>query len=434
MSSIEEALGAAAETAAQFVALVAAGDEAAVRSVCTEAGWERGDTRVYGLVRQAQRKNITMDCLGEPKKLANRAAQLVVLSIPSRPQPVGDFWLLLEEAGEGWKVAGATKLREHAGLFLWKALDGTLSLAELPRSERGEAWAEGVLASLQSGVAPELPFGSELLAERLQPPGVVVKGLRSVELLPVSRAAVGFQFSTPEDSLGYEVWLVLSLSSREPSVVAATEFLGLERLFTAVEVDWPHEDPHRPGHAIPGYEDPNDPAGARLALEGVLRSILAGTGIDPKGLPEDDPRREALGRLFASLRKMAPREGEDPLDTSLAAAAEALEPNAEAPVPLGLPPAMQEQMSAAFEQIQQRVPDGPAGERARREEAVAFLQTQGGDLVSGLFQAFFDTVKPEGVNLTQLQGSVSEDGQPILRAIVDPAQLLGDISGGFDEK
>mgnify|MGYP000265035176 FL=1 len=434
MSSIEAALAAATATAERFVALVAEGNEDGVRALCTEAGWEGGDTRVYGLVRQAQRKGLVLDLFGEPRKLANRAAQLVVLSHPARPRPLGDLWLLLEDAGEGWLVVGATKLREHAGLFLWKALGGTLALADLDPSPRGDAFAANVLASLQEGVVPELPFGSELLSERLQAEGVSVKALRSVELLPVSRAAVGFGFTTPDDSLGYDVWLILSLSSREPTVVGATEFLGLEPLFKAVEVDWPHEDPDRPGHAIPGYEDPTDPEGGRVVLEGILRSILVASGADPSGLPEDDPRRKAIGELFAGIRRMAPREGEDPHDTSLDAMVEAMQPNPDAPMPLQLPPEVQERVALALESIEARTPDGPAGDEARSEEAVAFVQTQGAELVSGIFQAFFEGINPQGVKLTTLEQRVGEDGQPELRAIVDPAELLGDISGGFDEE
>jgi len=432
MSSIEAALTAATATADRFVSLVAAGDEAPVRALCTENGWEGGDTRVYGLVRQVQKKGLTLDLFGEPRKLATRAAQLVVLSLPSRPRPLGDFWLLLEALDDDWKVVGATKLRPHAGLFLWKGLEGTLSLTDLDRSSRGDAYAATILALLRDGVAPELPFGSEMLAERLNAPKVSIELLQSVELLPVARAAVGFRFTTPEDSLGYDVWLVLSLSPIEPVVVAATEFLGLEVLFTGVEVDWPHEDPDRPGFAIPGYEHPTDPEGGRLALEGVLRSILVGAGVDPAGLPEDDPRREAIGRLFASLRRMAPREGESITDSSIAAAAGALQPNTDAPVPLSMPPEIQRQVEQALESIQQRTPSGSSGDQARSEEAAAFMHTQGAELVSALFQSFFQNINPQGVELARLQESTNEEGKPVLRAIVDPAVLLGDVTGSFD--
>jgi len=434
MSSIEEMLAAAAVTAEGFVVSTASGDEEAARAFCTDVGWEGGDTRVYGLVRQVQRKGLVLDLLGEPHKLANRAAQQVVLSHPSRSRPLGDLWLLLEDAGKGWRVVGATKLRHHAALFLWKAMDGTLSLVDLDRSARGDTWAESILVSLHDGVVPELPFGSELLSQRLQVDGVTVTPLQSVELLAVSRAAVGFRFTTPEDSLGYEVWLVLSLSTREPAVVAATQFLGLEWLFTGVEVNWPHEDPERPGMAIPGYEDPSDPEGARLALEGVLRSVLVGAGVDPAGLPEGDPRRAAIGELFASLRRIAPRHGERVSDTSLEAAAAALEPNPEAPVPLGLPPDVQQQLELALESIQQRTPPGAAGSAARTEEAAALMETQGAQLVSALFQAIFKDINPQAVALTTVQQSEDAEGRPVLRAIVDPAALLGDVTGGFDEE
>ena len=433
MSSIEAGLAAAGAAAAQFVSLVAAGEEAPVRALCTEDGWEGGDTRLYGFVRQAQKKGLVLDLMGEPRKLANRAAHLVVLSHPSRPRPVGDLWLLLEAHDEVWKIVGATKLRPHAGLFLWKGLGGTLSVTELERSSRGDTWAASILASLEAGVVPELPFGSDLLAERLNTLDVSIKCLQSVELLPVSRAAVGFRFTTPEDSLGYDVWLVLSLSTREPTVVAATEFLGLEVLFTGVEVDFPTEDPDRPGFAIPGYERPTDPDGARLALEGVLRGILVGAGVDPAGLPEGDPRREAIGELFASLRRLAPRDGESLADTSLAAAADALQPNPDAPVPLQMPPEVQVQVEQALDAIQQRTPAGRSGDVARSEEAAAFMQTQGAELVSAIFESFFKDINPKGVDLAKLQESVDDEGKPVLRAIVDPSVLLGDVTGGFDD-
>ncbi|HCH66000.1 MAG TPA: hypothetical protein DFR83_24575, partial [Deltaproteobacteria bacterium] len=278
MSAIEAQLAAATAAAEQFVAAVASGVEEPVRALCTEQGWDGGDSRVSGLVRQAQRKGLVLDLGSEPHKLARRAAQLVVLSHPSRPRPVGDLWLLLEDDGAGWMVVGATKIRTHAALFLWGALGGTLSVVDLERSERSDGFAESIATSLMAAVVPELSFGTELLAKRLSGDSVSIEVLRSVELLAVSRAAVGFRFTTPTDALGHEVWLVLSLSSTVPTVVAATPFLGLELLFTGVDVKWPHEDPDRPGMAIPGYEDPSDPAGARLALEGVLRGVLVGSG------------------------------------------------------------------------------------------------------------------------------------------------------------
>ncbi len=432
MGSIEEMLAAATATAEQFVSLVASGDETAVQALCTEAGWEGGDSRVHGLVRQAQRKGLVLDLMGEPHKLGSRAAQQIVLSHPNRPRPLGDLWLLLEDAGDGWMVVGATKLRTHAALFLWDALGGTLSVVALDRSVRGDQLAEAVLASLNENVVPDLPVGSDLLEKRLRVPDVSVKLLRSVELLAVSRAAVGFQFTTPDDSLGHEVWLVLSLSVAEPVVVAATPFLSLEQLFTGVEVSWPHEDPDRPGMAIPGYEDPSDPEGARLALEGVLRSVLVGAGVDPAGLPEGDPRREAIGKMFAHLRRLAPRDGESLLDTSLEAAASALEPNPAAPMPLGLPADVQAQVERALAAIQERVPDGAVGSGARSEEAAAFMQTQGAELVSALFQSVFKDINPRGVSMARLERSEQPDGTAGLRAVVDPAELLGDVSGGFD--
>jgi hypothetical protein len=434
MQANEAALMAAQTAVDGFIAAVAQKDESQARLCCTEQGWDGGDTRVDGLVRQALRKGLVLDRFGQPHKLGPRAAVMVVLSHPSRPQPLGDLWLLLELLDGDWKIVGATKHRPHAALFLWKALPGSLAFADLEPSDRADAFGATVLASLQQGVVPELPFGAELLAQRLQPENVSVRALKSAGLVAVQRAVVGFQFTTPEDSLGYDVWLVLSLSDREPRVIGATEFVGLEQLFTALDVDWPHEDPARPGTAIPGYDDPTDPAGARLALEGVLRSVLAATGADPAGLPEDDPRREALGRLFASLRRMAPREGESPVDTGVPAAAEALEPNPDAPLPLALPPDVQAQVDAALEAIQQRTPTGIVGAQAMGEERQAFIQTHGANLVSGLIEAVFKELNPQNVRFTKLEETTTEDGRPQLRAIVDPAELLGDVTGGFDEE
>ena len=56
MSAIEAQLAAATAAAEQFVAAVASGVEEPVRALCTEQGWDGGDSRVSGLVRQAQRK------------------------------------------------------------------------------------------------------------------------------------------------------------------------------------------------------------------------------------------------------------------------------------------------------------------------------------------------------------------------------------------
>jgi hypothetical protein len=136
--------------------------------------------------------------------------------------------------------------------------------------------------------------------------------------------------------------------------------------------------------------------------------------------------------MFAQLRRMAPRDGESLIDTSLEAAASALAPNPAAPVPLGLPADVQERVEQALASIQERVPAGMAGQSARSEEAVAFMQTQGAELVSAIFQSIFKDINPRGIQLARLESTEAADGTTSLRAIVDPAEFLGDVSGGFD--
>jgi hypothetical protein len=73
-----------------------------------------------------------------------------------------------------------------------------------------------------------------------------------------------------------------------------------------------------------------------------------------------------------------------------------------------------------------------AGQSARSEEAVAFMQTQGAELVSAIFQSIFKDINPRGIQLARLESTEAADGTTSLRAIVDPAEFLGDVSGGFD--
>ena len=79
------------------------------------------------------------------------------------------------------------------------------------------------------------------------------------------------------------------------------------------------------------------------------------------------------------------------LDTSIEAAAEALQLNPDAPIPLGLPADVQERLELALASI--RHVDGPSG-IGQRDEAAALLRTQGSELVSTMVQSLLKEVNP----------------------------------------
>jgi hypothetical protein len=412
-------LAAARAVAERFAQAAAAGDKTAARLACTEPGWEDGDSPVRGLFMQASKKGLVLDAVGEPRKLGKRASQRIVLSHPKAPRPLGDLWLLLAEGptetgAVEWRVVGATKLRPHVGLFLWGHLGGTLSIADLERSEAAETWAEGVLAGLNNGVIPDVAHGSNLLKQRLQPDVVSVKQLNSAALPEIHRAAVGFRFTTPDDDLGYDVWLILSTVTRELPVVYAAEFLTQERLFHGIEVDWPHEDQQQPGRALVGTTAPGDAETGRIVLEELVRKLLVAAGADPAGLPEDDPRREKIGELFAALRRMAPRKGEDPT----APPAEA----PDAPPPLQLKPEVEARLREALAKLEQRKADG-----AGRSAEQSFAEDHGAELVGSIFSAFFEMANPKGVPLVVPEPVPdAAPGETKVRMKIDPMAILGD--------
>jgi hypothetical protein len=413
-------LAAARAVAERFASAAAAGDKTAARLACTEAGWEDGDSPVRGLFMQASKKGLVLDPMGEPRKLGKRASQRIVLSHPKAPRPLGDLWLLLAEGptetgAVEWRVVGATKLRPHVGLFLWGHLGGTLSVADLERSEAAETWAEEVLTGLQDGVIPDIEHGSDLLKQRLQPDDVSVTTLKSAALPEIHRAAVGFRFTTPDDDLGYDVWLILGTATRDLAVVHAAEFLTQERLFHGIDVDWPHEDQQQPGRALVGTTAPGDAETGRIVLEELVRKLLVAAGADPAGLPEDDPRREKIGELFAALRRMAPRKGEDPTAPPTPA-------DPDAPTPLQLQPEVEERLREALDKLQQRKPDDTG-----RSAEQGFAEDHGAELVGSIFSALFKMSNPKGIPLVVPEAAPdAAPGETKVRMKIDPMAILGD--------
>lgn len=419
--------GRVAAEAAALGLLNAAGakDEAGARELCTEDGWEQGDSPVRGLVRSVIKKGLTLDPMGEPRKLGGRAAQWVVLGHPQRPKPLGDLWLLLEETAEGWRVAGASKLRPVVGLFLWGRVSATLSVPTLDRSPEAEAWAEPVLAALMSGVVPELAQGMALMEQRLAPEGVHVKALRSVSLPAAGRAAAGFRFTTENDRVGYALWFVLDVSDGA-RILSVVPYLGLEPLLKGFELSWPQEEPEQWGVAQP--EQGRDPAGARLVLEQLALRMLAAQGVEPAALQEGSADGQAMGKLFAALRRIAPQEGENEQDERLATAQQRAVAVAAAPSPLVIPPQVHQAVSGVVQQLHER------GELQAGEQIVdpEFLKQHGGALVSGVLEALFAESLGEEVTVTVPVDATEapKDGGEVPSAVtlkLDLAKLLGGL-------
>ena len=191
------------------------------------------DQELHSLVRQVQRKGLTVDPLGRPWQHEGRGIAWAVLSRPDRPRPLGDLWLLLQQEGEDWKVVGYTKLRPQAVLFLRGELPASVDLEALPVHEGARHWAESALPLLEKGDLSPLQ-GLEGGVARLLPGGqpVAITIGRTVHLEAVHRAAVGLEVS------GETAWVVLDVAETTRPVAAAP-YLNLEQLLTGIEVPFP---------------------------------------------------------------------------------------------------------------------------------------------------------------------------------------------------
>lgn len=399
---------AALAAARAFCDAALAGDEDRAQAACTEPGWADGDDPVRGLFRGITKKGLVFDLMGPPRRFAGRAAQLGVLSHPKAPRPLGDLWLLLEDAGGTWRIVGASKNREVVGLFLWGKVPGTLSWRTLPQSGRADTWAGPVTAALQSGEAPSIDGG--LFETRLETSELTITPLASKGVEAAGRAAAGWQFTTPTDSIGYDVWVVLDTSVSPPEPLRSVEFLGLEPLLQGLDLDWPHEDPDQPGRALTPEERPQDPAGAAAILGDLLRKSMAKDGIDPEG---DSPESAQARELLGFLGRMVPKGAAVPEPGSAARQ-------------VVLPPALQ---AALGQSMQKLVDEGVAGPGELRVDK-DFVEQHGGALVGGLFAAMMGDALPPAIELTVPVKNPDPGGPQVVKLTAEPRTLLRQLVTG----
>lgn len=399
---------AARAAAAAFTAAAAAGDEDGARAACTEPGWAEGDDPVRGLFAGITKKGLVVDLMGPPRRFAGRAAQLAVLSHPKAPRPLGDLWFLLEDGGGTWRIVGASKNREVVGLFLWGKAPGTLSWRTLPTSDAADTWAGPVTAALESGDAPAIEGG--LFETRLETADLIITALPSKGVAAAGRAAAGWTFTTPTDSIGYDVWVVLDTSVSPPEALRAVEFLGLEPLLQGLDLDWPHEDPDEPGRALTPEERPRDPAGGAAILEGILRKSMAKEGVDPDG---DGPKAAQARELLGFIRRMVPKGAPAP------------EPGTAARQVV-LPPSLQ---SALGQSVQKLVDEGVAGPGELKVDK-EFVETHGGALVGGLFAAVLGDALPPAIELNVPVENADPDGPQVVKLTAEPRKLLQELVAG----
>ena len=396
---------AALAAARAFTAAALAGDEDGARAACTEPGWSAGDDPVRGLFRGITKKGLVFDLMGPPRRFAGRAAQLGVLSHPKAPRPLGDLWLLLEDGGGTWRIVGASKNREVVGLFLWGKVPGTLSWRTLPPSQVADTWAAPVTAALRDGEAPPIEGG--LFETRLETSDLIITPLPSKGVEGAGRAAAGWQFTTPTDTVGYDVWVVLDTSASPPEPLRSVEFLGLEPLLGGLDIDWPHEDPDEPGRALTPEERPRDPAGGAAVLEGLLRKSMAKDGVDPDG---DGPQSAQARELLGFLRRMVPKG--TPVPEPGTAARQVV-----------LPPALQ---AALGQSMQKLVDEGVAGPGELRVDK-DFVEQHGGALVGGLFAAVLGDALPPAIELTVPVENPDPDGPQVVKLTAEPRTLLQEL-------
>jgi hypothetical protein len=410
MEEIDPVVEAARAAAAAFTNAALAKDEAAAKAACTEDGWSQGEDPARGLFYAVTKKGLVADRMGPPTKFGSRATQLCVLSHPKAPKPLGDLFLLLEDVDGQWKVVGATKHRPVVGLFLWGHIPGHLSWRDLDADPAAEAWAAGTGAALEAGISLDPTPGHDLLGQRVAVDDVAVTRLENVGLPEAKRAAVGWRFTTPEDAVGYDVWIILDTSTTPPEALRSVEFMSLAELLRDLDLDWPHEDPEQPGRALTAEERPTDPRGAAAVLEGLLRRTLDKEGVDLDGEGE---RAAQARELLGFIRKMIPK-GQEPLPEGAAARQVVLPP--------GFDKALQKSVQGLVDQ-------GVAGPGTLRIDK-DFIQQHGGALVGGLFGALLADTLPPAVEITVPIENPEPGGPQVVTLQAEPQKLLQQLVAG----
>lgn len=383
------------------------GDADAARAATTDDGWGEGRDSVSGLVRQVARKGLSLDPIGEtPSLFGRRGATWVAISHPSEPKPLGDLFLLLEENDDGWKVAGATPLRAHVGLFLRGALPGFVPVSSLPPSERADDWAAPALAILRG--ESERPLPQNWVVET-PPPDAEVEPVAGVGLPQVNRAAAGFRFKDEARPWGWSSYTILDTSTVPSTVVAARSGLSLDSLLTGLTVPWPKEDPAALGVELTEAERPTDDRGAAAIMSAMVRKNLDSDGIALDGGTLRAARARALLHYAALLGVGAPAASGD------AAAA-----------PPTVPPELRDALTRTLQGLIETGVDAPGGLHVDR----AALEERGPALLGKLFSDLAAEALPEQLTVTVPVQDPEPGGPAAVTLRAEPHQILRGLMAG----
>ncbi|MBL8616132.1 MAG: hypothetical protein JNM72_11025 [Deltaproteobacteria bacterium] len=287
----------AREEAALAVALAwttaaTAGDEAAARAATAPSRWDRGEDQLADLYQQVARKGLIIEPLGIPHLCGARGAQHATLSRAGLGRPLGDLYLLLEDAGGAWALTGATKVRPQVALVLGGTIDASAGPDALPASEPALRWAalfliEQALGATSAGATPP----AELTEAATAGPGVA---LRAVRLPATQRHAVELRFG--EGDQARAVWVLLEGPDDALVATDARRRLRWEALLRGLELRWP-TDPSEVTSASAAL----GPDELRAFIRGTMQAAMDEALAEAGDLPAEDPRRTAPTEIMKLL-------------------------------------------------------------------------------------------------------------------------------------
>lgn len=455
-------------------------DEAAARAATTEEDWGRGEDRLSDLFGQVSRKGLVIEPLGLAHTAGPRAAQHAVLSRAGLGRPLGDLFLLLREGPGGWQLCGATKVRPQVALFLSGQVEAHDGPERLPPDEAALRWATLLLIEQHLGGAAErAALPAELERALSQGPGLA---LRTVGVPGTGRSAVELRFGDGDEA--WQGWVLLQAGDGGLSPIDARARLRYEPLLRGIELAWPTEagqaleaSPALDAQALEAHirqtftdafaeadaalgeapaDDPRRIAPQRVLelLDAALQASLAAPPRAPRPLQlaEAAPAAAAppltMAVAVADARPASPPLAAEPTvqndvpEVNPAASAapspgstgpeapsaagsgapEAPSAPPPGPVPITLPPRMQEAMGQIFT---------AAGGAEGQTIDAAFLQQHGGEVVGGLLRGFLQEVLPPTLELDVTVPKPSADGQSVGQAPAKVKVDLGSILGGL---
>ncbi len=457
-------------------------DEAAAQAATTPDDWGRGEDRLSDLFGQVSRKGLNIEPIGIAHTAGPRAAQQAVLSRAGIGRPLGDLFLMLDEGPEGWTVSGATKVRPQVALFLSGQVAAHDGPERLPPDDAALRWATLLLIEQHLGGPTDrgaLP--AELMLALDKGPGLA---LRTASVPGAGRSAVELRFG--EGEAGWQGWVILQAGDDGPAPIDARSRLRYEPLLRGLELSWPTDaqaeisvSPAMDTAALHAHirqtfdaafaeaeaslgdapaDDPRRVAPQRI-IEMLDAALDAAAAEPPRAArplqlappaPPAAPPPISRAVAVADDRPLSPPPPAEPnvqdnaadvnpsdatagapapeapkataADGAGSAGPDAQNAPPPGPVPISLPPRMQEAMGQIF---------AAAGGTDGTTVDAAFLQQHGGEVVGGLLRGFLQEVLPQTLELDVTVPQPSADGQTMGAAPAKVKVDLGSILGGL---